>query len=171
MPIITSPGRIGKLELKNRILMAPMGPHFGEIGRKAVEYFGKRAEGGAAMILVNMMVTDYFEDTSSSLVITEDNFDNFKEICEFFNILILVVFCQLFIQLAVEHTEILGSIKNHRLTSFSGCLYDFRDTITHKFVVLYDTHGSCSSASIRENSFCICLNTALGLLEKSEIAY
>ena len=80
MPIITSPGRIGKLELKNRIIMAPMGPHFGEIGRKAVEYFVKRAEGGAAMILVNMMVTDYFEDTSSSLVITEDNFDNFKEI-------------------------------------------------------------------------------------------
>lgn len=82
MPIITSPGRIGKLELKNRIIMAPMGPHFGEIGRKAVEYFVKRAEGGAAMILINMMVTDYFEDTSSSLVITEDNFDNFKEICD-----------------------------------------------------------------------------------------
>lgn len=82
MTIITSPGRIGKLELKNRILMAPMGPHFGEIGRKAVEYFVKRAEGGAAMILVNMMVTDYFEDASSSLVITEDNFDNFKEICD-----------------------------------------------------------------------------------------
>ena len=82
MPIITSPGRIGKLELKNRILMAPMGPHFGEIGRKAVEYFVKRDEGGAAMILVNMMVTDYFEDASSSLVITEDNFDNFKEICD-----------------------------------------------------------------------------------------
>ena len=37
MPIITSPGRIGKLELKNRIIMASMGPHFGENGRKAVE--------------------------------------------------------------------------------------------------------------------------------------
>ena len=82
MPIIMSPGRIGKLELKNRIVMAPMGPHFGEIGRKAVEYFVKRAQGGAAMILINMMVTDYFEDTSSSLVITEENFDNFKEICD-----------------------------------------------------------------------------------------
>lgn len=82
MPIIMRPGRIGKLELKNRIVMAPMGPHFGEIGRKAVEYFVKRAQGGAAMILINMMVTDYFEDTSSSLVITEENFDNFKEICD-----------------------------------------------------------------------------------------
>lgn len=82
MPIIMSPGRIGKLELKNRIVMAPMGPHFGEIGRKAVEYFVKRAQGGAAMILINMMVTDYFEDTSSSLVITEENFDNFREICD-----------------------------------------------------------------------------------------
>ena len=82
MPIIMRPGRIGKLELKNRIGMAPMGPHFGGIGRKAVEYFVKRAQGGAAMILINMMVTDYFEDTSSSLVITEENFDNFREICD-----------------------------------------------------------------------------------------
>lgn len=82
MAIITSPAKIGKLDLKNRIIMAPMGPHFGEIGRKAVEYFVKRAEGGAAMILVNMMVTDYFEDTSASLVITDENFSYFKELCD-----------------------------------------------------------------------------------------
>ena len=82
MPIITSPAKLGKLELKNRIVMAPMGPHFGEIGRKAVEYFVKRAEGGAAMILINMMVTDYFEDTSASLVLTEENSLFFKELCD-----------------------------------------------------------------------------------------
>ena len=35
-----------------------------------------------AMILVNMTVTDYFEDTSASLVINEDNFKYFKEICD-----------------------------------------------------------------------------------------
>lgn len=34
------------------------------------------------MILVNMTVTDYFEDTSASLVINEDNFKYFKEICD-----------------------------------------------------------------------------------------
>lgn len=82
MAIITSPGKLGKLELKNRIVMAPMGPHFGEIERKAVEYFVKRAEGGAAMIMINMMVTDYFEDTSASLVINDDNFVYVKEICD-----------------------------------------------------------------------------------------
>ena len=32
------------------------------------------------MILVNMMVTDYLEDTYSSPVITEDNIDNYNEI-------------------------------------------------------------------------------------------
>lgn len=79
---LMSPGEIGSLKLKNRIVMAPMGPHFGDIDRKAVEYFSARARGGAAMILVNMTVTDYFEDTSASLVITEDNFENFKEICD-----------------------------------------------------------------------------------------
>ena len=75
-------GEIGSLKLKNRIIMAPMGPHFGDINRKAVEYFAARARGGAAMILVNMTVTDYFEDTSASLVINEDNFKYFKEICD-----------------------------------------------------------------------------------------
>ena len=76
---LMSPGEIGSLKLKNRIVMAPMGPHFGDIDRKAVEYFSARARGGAAMILVNMTVTDYFEDTSASLVINEDNFKYFKE--------------------------------------------------------------------------------------------
>ena len=56
---LMSPGEIGSLKLKNRIVMAPMGPHFGDIDRKAVEYFSARARGGAAMILVNMTVTDY----------------------------------------------------------------------------------------------------------------
>ena len=79
---LMSPGEIGSLKLKNRIVMAPMGPHFGDIDRKAVEYFSARARGGAAMILVNMTVTDYFEDTSASLVINEDNFKYFKEICD-----------------------------------------------------------------------------------------
>ena len=79
---LMQPGKIGNLELKNRIIMAPMGPHFEDIGPKAVEYFSARARGGAAMILVNVTVTDYFEDTSASLVITEDNFKYFKEICD-----------------------------------------------------------------------------------------
>lgn len=80
--LLTKPGSIGKLELKNRIIMAPMGPHFGDINHKAVEYFVRRAQGGAAMLMVNMTVTDYFEDTSASLVLTEKNFSEFEEICD-----------------------------------------------------------------------------------------
>ena len=43
---LMSSGEIGSLKLKNRIVMAPMGPHFGDIDRKAVEYFSARARGG-----------------------------------------------------------------------------------------------------------------------------
>lgn len=31
---LMQPGKIGNLELKNRIIMAPMGPHFEDIGPK-----------------------------------------------------------------------------------------------------------------------------------------
>lgn len=82
MSVIASSGRVAGLELKNRMIMAPMGPHFGDINRKAVEYFVRRAEGGAAMLMINLMVTDHFEDASSSLVLTEENFANLKEICD-----------------------------------------------------------------------------------------
>lgn len=82
MPMLTDSKKIGTLELKNRIIFAPMGPHFEDINRESVEYFVKRAEGGAAMLMINMMVTGYFEDTSASLVLTDENFDMFKELCD-----------------------------------------------------------------------------------------
>lgn len=82
MPILSSPASLGKLALKNRIFLAPMGPHFDDINRATVEYFVRRAQGGAAMVMVNVTVTDYFEDTSASLVLKEDNFAFFKELCE-----------------------------------------------------------------------------------------
>lgn len=82
MAIITSPVKLGKLELKNRMVMAPMGPHFPEFGRKAVEYYVARAEGGVAMIHVTMMVTDYFEDASAAMVLTDENVGYMKELVE-----------------------------------------------------------------------------------------
>lgn len=82
MPMITDSRKLGALELKNRIIFAPMGPHFADINREAVEYFVKRAQGGAAMIMVNMMVTGYFEDTSASLVLTDENIHLFRELCD-----------------------------------------------------------------------------------------
>lgn len=71
MTSLMTSGSIGSVELKNRIIMAPMGTHMEDIDRATVEYFMRRADGGAAMLMVNLMVTDYFEDTSSSLVLTE----------------------------------------------------------------------------------------------------
>lgn len=82
MSTIVTPASIGKLQLKNRMIMAPMGPHFEDINRTTVEYFMRRSEGGAAMIMVNMMFTGYFEDTSASLVLTDENFPYFQELCE-----------------------------------------------------------------------------------------
>ncbi len=82
MSMLATPASIGKLRLKNRMILAPMGPHFDDINRTTVEYFVRRAEGGAGMIMVNMMVTGHFEDTSASLVLTDENFDFFKELCD-----------------------------------------------------------------------------------------
>lgn len=82
MTMLANPGSIGKMELKNHMLMAPMGPHFGDINRTMVEYFARRAEGGAAMLIINMMPTGYFEDTSATVVLTEENYANFKEIVD-----------------------------------------------------------------------------------------
>lgn len=82
MPMLTKPIKIGKMELKNRMVLAPMGPHFEDINKESVEYFVRRAEGGTSMLIINMMVTGYFEDTSASLVLTDENFDEFKALCD-----------------------------------------------------------------------------------------
>jgi 2-enoate reductase len=57
------PGRIGGLELKNRIVMAPMGIGVlaepdGRLSRRAVEYYTARAEGGAGMIITGITCVD-----------------------------------------------------------------------------------------------------------------
>jgi 2-enoate reductase len=55
-PKLFQPGRIGKLEIKNRIVMAPMGTNFAEIdGRyseRQIDWYAGRAKGGAGLIEV-----------------------------------------------------------------------------------------------------------------------
>lgn len=50
------PGKIGKLELKNRIIMPPMitryGKEDGSITEQMLNYYGERARGGCAMVIV-----------------------------------------------------------------------------------------------------------------------
>ena len=58
---LLEPGKIGRLELKNRIILAPMGTIVGNLGPRGVEYFVERARGGAAMLMCNIVASDYFE--------------------------------------------------------------------------------------------------------------
>jgi 2,4-dienoyl-CoA reductase (NADPH2) len=60
---ILSPGRIGTLELRNRILMCPMGDDLsepdGSVGDRQRAYFEARARGGAALLLVGSVSIAY----------------------------------------------------------------------------------------------------------------
>jgi 2,4-dienoyl-CoA reductase-like NADH-dependent reductase (Old Yellow Enzyme family) len=57
---LLEPGRIGKMELKNRIIMAPMGAHGlhdpdGDWGERMRAYYEARAGGGTGMITPEMV--------------------------------------------------------------------------------------------------------------------
>ncbi len=56
------PGKIGTMQLKNRIFLAPMGHNLkdkdGDISRESRAYFAERANGGAVIICFGGVVTD-----------------------------------------------------------------------------------------------------------------
>ena len=62
-PHLLSPGRIGSLELRNRILMCPMGDCLsdddGSVSPNQAAYFEARARGGAALLLVGSVSVAY----------------------------------------------------------------------------------------------------------------
>ena len=55
---LLQPGRIGTLELRNRIIMAPMGSNFaeadGHCGERIQAYYEARAEGGAGLLTMGV---------------------------------------------------------------------------------------------------------------------
>ena len=57
-----SPGRIGGLELKNRIVMPAMGCSLaestGEAGARIIAYYAARAKGGAGLIITEITRVD-----------------------------------------------------------------------------------------------------------------
>ena len=57
------PGRIGRMELKNRIVMAPMGTYLanrdGTVGDRLIRYYEERAKGGAGLIIVEIAAVDH----------------------------------------------------------------------------------------------------------------
>ena len=60
---ILSPGRIGSLELRNRIFMTPMGSNTadpeGYCGERLRQYYGARAEGGAALLIMGSVAISW----------------------------------------------------------------------------------------------------------------
>jgi len=50
------PGMMGKVELKNRIIMAPCGTHYsthyGMVSDSQLTYYAERAKGGAGLIII-----------------------------------------------------------------------------------------------------------------------
>jgi len=60
---LLSPGRLGKLELRNRIVMAPMGSNFaeetGHCGERIQAYYEARAAGGAGLLIMGVCAVAY----------------------------------------------------------------------------------------------------------------
>ncbi|MCD8329491.1 MAG: NAD(P)/FAD-dependent oxidoreductase [Lachnospiraceae bacterium] len=80
--LLMQPGKIGRLEIKNRIMMAPMGTTVKNLDDGFAEYFIERAKGGAGIITLNIMVTKAFEDTSNSVTLDDVTTPIFKRICD-----------------------------------------------------------------------------------------
>ena len=59
---ILRPGKIGNLELKNRIVMLPMGTHYaddeGFVTDRLIDYYEERAKGGSGLIIVEISCVD-----------------------------------------------------------------------------------------------------------------
>jgi 2,4-dienoyl-CoA reductase-like NADH-dependent reductase (Old Yellow Enzyme family) len=64
-PHLLSPGRIGTMELRNRIVSCPMGDRLanddGTVSDAHLEYFAARARGGAALIMLGSVAVTYPE--------------------------------------------------------------------------------------------------------------
>ena len=81
-PNLFREGNIGKLKIKNRVVMSPMAAHFGgpfgEVTPKTIDYFARRAKGGAGLIITGG--TEFFAFPVSrlgsfgGLSIAEDRF-------------------------------------------------------------------------------------------------
>lgn len=81
MPQLTNlfgPGMIGNVEIRNRLVMAPMGSHTcdadGFITDKALRYYAARAEGGVGLIIVQATTVSKGSDTPHGMRLHDDKF-------------------------------------------------------------------------------------------------
>lgn len=77
--LLSQPGTIGKLALKNRVIMAPMGTNYSTTDGLSTErdklYYAERAKGGVAAIMTEaMVVTEHARPHHNSLCVYHDRF-------------------------------------------------------------------------------------------------
>ena len=80
--ILSRPIRIGRMELKNRMVMAPMGVTVGNLTPASVAYFAARAEGGAAMVFCNIRASLAFESGEHSIYLNDETEPLFRALAE-----------------------------------------------------------------------------------------
>ena len=60
---LLQPGRIGRMEMRNRIVMAPMGSFLaqedGSLGERHKLYYETRARGGVGLVIVEVAAVDH----------------------------------------------------------------------------------------------------------------
>ncbi len=63
MSKLLEPGRIGRIETRNRIIMSPMGTNLGEedgrVSERMLRYYEERARGGAGLVVVGVAAIAY----------------------------------------------------------------------------------------------------------------
>ena len=79
---VLQPIDIGSLKLKNRFIMAAMGPELGNFDARTVDYYVRRAKGGASMILINTIATEAIDGHGPSAVLNEDSYEGFRSLVE-----------------------------------------------------------------------------------------
>ena len=80
--ILSRPIKIGRMELKNRMVMAPMGVTVGNLSPASVAYFAARAEGGAAMVFCNIRASLAFESGEHSIYLNDETAPLFRGLAE-----------------------------------------------------------------------------------------
>ena len=69
---LTKPGRIGSLEIRNRMIMAPMGTSYGTpnggVTQRLIDYLEARAKGGVGLIIVENTLVRPHEEYGESFV-------------------------------------------------------------------------------------------------------
>ncbi|MGP8079759.1 MAG: FAD-dependent oxidoreductase [Dehalococcoidales bacterium] len=80
------PGKMGKVELKNRIIMAPCGTHYsthyGLVSERQLTYYAERAKGGAGLIIIEGSSTRKIGKPSRILVNDDKYIPNLKKLAD-----------------------------------------------------------------------------------------